>query len=154
MRKRNARKKKGIIDNAEENDDNGFPMRKSWFSEHRLCNDRLSSGPGYLSDWSDTYFKGPAQSGSVYQMVTGTAAGIASLGFEGPDRLVRGGILGEQYEAPNSFLGRTTRDVRLTLSHLFTGHPLRSLGAAFSVVTTDLPMDFLDTVSGVRSGKK
>ena len=92
----------------------------------------------YLGDLRDTYLDGT---------VLGAAGGVLSVALEGVDQGIRA-ISGREYEAPSGVAGRTIRDVRAAMNHLFNGELLKACSATWSIFSGDVVMDIWDLCSG------
>ncbi len=122
-------------------------------AERRMIRLFKTFGPNlkeYGRDLMDTYVAGPVKSKDPVQMVMGTVGGAMSVVLEGTDA-VWSGIVDEPLERPEGLVGRTRRDLKLLLQNNIV-HPIRSIGNIWRLLTSDIPMDFIDTVGGFHQG--
>lgn len=101
----------------------------------------------YGKDVGSTYIASGFKEKDPFKVVTGAVMAPLSLILEGPDQLYDG-ALGRAYESPTGIAGRTRRDIKLLLKDVFTLHPLRALGDAWRLATSDLILDAGDAIGG------
>lgn len=111
--------------------------RESGFGEHMM---------DYGRDIRDTYLSNKK---GILDTTLGAVMTAASVIAEGPDQAYDA-ILGREYHRPSGIAGRTRRDIGLLLKDVVTLHPLRALGDAWRIATSDLILDGGDALTGNR----
>ncbi len=109
--------------------------RESSFSDHMGA---------YVEDVKGTYFRGKK---GVVDRTLGAIGGLANVGLKGPDQVFKG-IVGQSYNSPHGIAGHTRADTLSLIKNVFTGHPIRALGDASSLIFSDVPMDAINLVTG------
>lgn len=111
-------------------------MSESSFGEHM---------GEYGKDIWSTYVTAGVKEKDPIKMATGVVMTPLSLLLEGPDHLYAG-LVGQKYEAPTGIAGRIRRDAGMLLKDVVTLHPLKALGDAWRLGTSDWILDVGDGI--------
>lgn len=114
-----------------------FRQRESSFGEHMK---------EFGKDLWDTNIAGKR---GVFDRISGGVMAAVSTVLEGPDH-VYDAALGREYIEPKGIAGRIMRDTGLLAKDIFTLHPLRALGDAWKLLTSDWILDAGDAITGNR----
>jgi hypothetical protein len=119
-------------------------------SEHRTIG-FMEEIQSYGRDLKNTYLDAWKGNDTLAKVTGAGMAGLSAV-LEGPDRLYAAAV-GQRLENPNGILGRTRRDIGQLLQNVVTLHPLRALGDAWRLGTSDLLLDGADAITGHRIAK-
>lgn len=107
----------------------------------------------YASDVGETYLSGPCRGRDNLQKITGPIMAGASALLEGPDQLYAGAV-GQEYQRPTGIGGRIRRDIGALLGDIVRLRPLRALGDAWRLATSDVILDAGDAIGGFRQSSR
>lgn len=131
-------------------------FKRSGLGEMRLLHEKEMGIWDHLREYGDdlgkTYVTDGLTKKDPIKIATGAVLFPASLLLEGPDQIYAA-LVKQPYEAPRGIAGRITRDTKLFVQDLFTGHPLRAVGDAFRVATADWILDTGDLLGGHHMDK-
>ncbi len=99
-------------------------------------------GSYFTEGWKE---KDPIKLAAAPFMAVGSVLG------EGLEPLAAG-VVDQKLERPQGVIGRTKRDLAALAKDIVTLHPLRAVRDAFSLVTSDVPLDVAELVIGYHQG--
>jgi hypothetical protein len=100
----------------------------------------------YGNNFMETYYHNNNAKG-VLDYMQGAVGAAANILLKAGEQIYKGAV-GQKFNEPNGILGHTRADLRSLLSNIVHIRPLRALGDAWSLATSDLPMDVINGLTG------